>query len=318
MGFLGDLLGDILDGDGSQSFGQRIRSDNQALQDLYKLTYFDFGLTPLRNLKENQLVPMKAGTTFGNKIYSFEIRGNILHPNTFLSSGYGSPFHEINRELAPPKGRVWAYDITRLGESILVGTSAYPGDEAYAQSEEYLKILRLIGDVIMPTLSRVPSIHLTFDTIWNQFRIPDSISITVSTLSPLSDHHLQNIVNRVLHSYKRSDAPPVTADYSINAMEGTVTLVMREASSVPPQAPAASLNNSEGLADFITNLNAFVENPEKFAGPADDGFPYEFYRGLGLIDDEDMVLVPSMLGPMRVHMTNDSAKETLLAYQPEK
>lgn len=171
----------------------------------------------------------------------------------------------------------------------------------------------------MPSFSRVPSIQLTFDTVWNKFRVPDSISIAMSTLSPLSDHHLQQVVNRVLHAYNRSDGPPVTADYSINTIDGTIALVMRETSSVPPQAPAASqqLNDSEGLADFITNLNAFVENPEKFAGPADDVFPYEFYRGLGLIDDEDMVLVPSMLGPMRVHMTSDSAKETLLAYQPE-
>jgi hypothetical protein len=48
--------------------------------------------------------------------------------------------------------------------------------------------------------------------------------------------------------------------------------------------------------------------------------PYEFYRGLGLIDDEDMVLVTSIFGadyPMRMHMTNELAQEQLLKHKPE-
>lgn len=306
-------MNDILDGDGSASFGQRIRSDNVALRDLYELMYFDFGLTPLHRLKENQFVPMTVGTTWGSKIFQFEIRGNIGYPGKFLEGGWGSPFNKIHREIPLTKNRVWAYDVTRLGEGILAGTAAFPGDAAYAQSEEYLKILQIIGGVLMPILTRVPTLHMTFDTIWDQFRIPDSISISMSTVTPLYERHLQDITARILHAYNRSDAPPVTTDYSMNPMEGTITLTMRD-------SRVQQMDNPEGLADFITNLNDFVENPDKSAGPADDGFPYEFYRGLGLIDDEDMVLVTSIFGadyPMRMHMTNELAREQLLSHNPE-
>lgn len=312
MGFLGDLLGEFLDGDGSAPFGQRIRSDSHALRDLYELTYFDFGLIPAHKLKENQVVPMTVATTWGNKIFAFEIRGNIGYPGKFLQSGWGSPFNKINRELPLTQSRVWAYDITRLGEGILAGKAAFPGDEAYAQSEEYLKILRIIGGVIMPGLTRVPSVQLTFDTIWNQLRIPDSISIAMSTVSPLYEGHLQDITTRILHAYKSSATAPVTTDYTINTMDGTLILTMRD-----NRVQTSTLDTPQGVSDFLNNLNNFVESHNQNAQVAEDKFPYEFYRGLGLIDDENMVLVPSMLGPMRVPMTNDVAREHLLAHKPE-
>jgi hypothetical protein len=50
-----------------------------------------------------------------------------------------------------------------------------------------------------------------------------------------------------------------------------------------------------------------------------DSFPYEFYRGLGLIDDEDKVLVTSFFGPefpVRMDMRSEAAKEHLLSYKP--
>lgn len=318
MGFLGDLLGDILDGDGHPTFGQRIRSDNHALRDLYELTYFDFGLNPPRNLKENTLVPMKVSTSFGGKIIEFEIHGSIHYPGKFMGRSYGNPFNTLNRELPNQKNRVWAYDISRLHEGILSGKSVFPNDEAYEQSEESIRILQAVDDVITPTHLQVPVIELEFGNIWNQFRIPDRIFVAMRTAGPLSDYHLQGVINTILHTYNRSDAPPVTADYSMNPIDGTVTVVMRENSQPPQQAQ--QMDDTQKSADFINNLNAFVENPDKFAGKTDNGFPYDFYRGLGLIDDEDMVLVPSLFGadyPVRTHMTDEAAKEHLLTYKPE-
>lgn len=312
MGFLGDLINDILDGDGSAPFGQRIRSDNHALRDLYELTYFDFGLMPTYKLKENQLVPMTVGTTWGNKIFQFEIRGNIGYPAKFLATGWGSPFNKINRELPLTKNQVWAYDISRLSEGILVGSAASPDDEAYAQSEEYLKILRIIGGVITPILANVPNIQMTFDTIWNQFRIPDSISIAMRTESPLREGHLQDITTRILHAYNRRDTAPVSADYTMNTLDGILNITMRDS-----RVQRSNLDTPQGAADFLDNLNNFVESHTQSAPVAEDEFPYEFYRGLGLIDDEGMVLVPSLLGPMRVPMTTDEAKEHLMNYKPE-
>jgi hypothetical protein len=292
LGFFGDVLNGILDGDGSESFGQRIRRDNPALMEFYRKTYFDFGLPPARNIKEGSVVPVRVSLGFGNQMFGFEIRGNILTPLNFLSSGWGSPFHTIARDFPLTKGRVWAYDIRRLNESILTGEAVFPGDEAYRRSEEYLKILRIIGSASTPPLSRVPAIELGFGRIWEQFGIPDNISVSLDSVYPFSDNHLKNVINLILHNYNRNPAPPVAADYTWNPQDGTLKLVMRD-TSVPTAPPEPEVNQS-----------------------ADD-FPYDFYRGLGLIDDEDMVAVPSFIGPIRTHMTENFAKEYLLSYKPD-
>lgn len=291
VGFFGDVLNGILEGDGS--FGQRIRSDNAALTDLYKTTYFDFGLNPLRNLKENQFVPMTV-VTAGNKILGFEIHGNIHSPINFLSSGWGSFFHTIAREMPLTKGRVWAYDIRRLDESILIGSAVFPGDEAYRRSEEYLKILRIIGSPIIPPLSRVPAISLSFGHLWQQFGVPDRISVSLASVHPFSDAHMKSVINLIVHNYRQSAPPSVVADYTWNPLDGTLELVMRDEPAVAPTA-----------------------TPEPQTTKPEDNFPYDFYRGLGLIDGEDMVEVPSMLGSIRVPMVDPWAKEHLLAYNPE-
>lgn len=322
MGFLGDIVGSILDGDGSSRFGQTVRKDEPTFSKLYKLSYFDFGLTPYHDLKNNPFVPMKLSTgwDFGNTLYSFEIRGNIHHPMKFMSSGWGSPFHMFDRELPAPKGRVWAYDVSRLHEGILAVSSVFPDDAAHVQSEEYLKVLRIVGDVILPTLTKVPALSLDFGPMWEKFRIPDGISVGLETMSPLSHYHMEKIITRITHAYGRNGTR-IVADYDANPETGVITLVMREATSVPPQPspPPQSVPKATD-ADFINNLNAFVENMgnrENTQNVPTDSFPYEFYRGLGLIDSEDMVLMPSLLGAVRVPMNNPLAKEHLMKYQPE-
>ena len=288
MGFLDDVFNDIMNS-GGEKFGQKMRTDNQALMSLYRTVYFDFGLTPPRNVKAGSVVPIVAQTDYwGKDLHGFEIHGNILTPINFLTAGWSSIFHTISRDFPLPKGGVWAYDIRRLDESILIGKSVYPRDEAYAKSEEYLKILRLIDNASTPPLSRVPAIELDFGRFWVQFGIPDRISISMHSVYPLTDAHLKKVINLILHNYNRSDAPPVIADYTWNPLDGTLELVMKD--KPEPVTPE-------------------VKHPE-------DGFPYDFYRGLGLIDDEDMVTVPSMLGPVRTSMRNPLTKEYLLSYKP--
>lgn len=299
LGFIGNLLSDILDGDGAGAFGQRIRSSDHGLRDLYEKTYFDFGLTPPRQIKEGQFVPMTI-STWGGKTLSFEIHGNILTPITFMLRGWGNPFTTISREIQAPKGRVWAFDITRLHESILSGTAVFPNDESYIQSEEYLKVLRVVGSAHLGSLHSVPEIQLEFGDIWRQYGIPDRIFVACKGVFPISDYHLRMITNLLLHAYNRSDAPPVAADYSMNEIDGTVTMTMRD-TSIQPKSPTSAPE---------------PQQPATPAAPADD-FPYDFYRGLGLINDDDTVTVPSMLGPVNADMRDPLVKQFLLEYKPE-
>lgn len=323
MGFLNDLLGELLDvGESPTSSGnqrppfngQRMRKDNAALRDLYEHTYFDFGLNPLRNLKENEIVPMKV-SAWGAKLLSFEIHGNIHNPARFLGRGWGSPFHTIEREVGIYKGRVWAFDTTRLHEGILVGNAIYQGDETHVRSEEYLKILQAVGfgGILHQT---VPVVELEFGEIWSKYRVPDRISVAVRAPYPLDDHHLQYLVKVILHAYNVPGAPPVTADYAMNGSEGSVTLVMRETNVQPvPQ----TYREPQSFPQPPEPTQQHEPQPSSQANQADpdDGFPYDFYRGLGLINDDNTVTVPSMLGPVNVDMTNELVKQFLLEYKPE-
>lgn len=315
MGFLGDLLGQVL-GDAStasssnvprrDSFnGQRYTTGNLTLRNLYEKIYFDFGLTPPRNLKDGQTVPVSVWN-FGNKVTSFEIHGNILSPASFLERGWGSPFHRIDREIPIPSGRVWAFDTTRLHEGILTGSISYPSNEDYARSEEYLKILRTVGIAPVGVLHTVPEVQLDFGYIWSQYGIPDRIFISLNSAYPLSEGQLRRVNELILHTYNRSDAPPVTADYTMNITDGTVTLTVRETNVPQKQSPEPEMPQQQA-----------AQHQSAPASDPDDGFPYDFYRGLGLINADNTVTVPSMLGPVNADMRDPLVKRFLLEYKPE-
>lgn len=296
MGFLSDVLDGILDGNGA-SFGQRITNDNPALMELYGHIYFDFGLVRPRHIKAGSLVPVTVRTDYWSKnIYGFEIHGGVIpYPSNFTADAYGNTFRTISREIPLTRGRVWAYDVRRLDEGILIGSAVLPGEEAHRRSEEYLQILRITGHALTPVFSKVPKVTLEFGSIWERFGIPDRISVGMKSMSPLHERHLKEVINLILHNYNRSDAPPVTANFSMNTIEGEITLVMSETSTQPPKP---------------------TRTPEAKPEPVDN-FPYDFYRGIGMIDNEDMVAMPSILGPVRVPMTDPLTKEYLLSYKPE-
>ena len=232
MGFWGGVLKEFLVGDAvagdAVPFGHKISSNDKSLSDLYRLVHFDFGLVPLHKLNVGSRVPVTTNSFFGGSILGFEIRGNIHSPRNFMSDGWGNIFHTLAREFPTPKGRVWAYDIRRLDESILIGSAVYPGDEEYKRSEEYLKVLRLVGNATLFPLSRVPAIGLEFGRVWTQFGIPDRISVSLDSVHPFTDNHMKSVISLILHNYARSGATTVVADYTWNPADGTMEVVMED------------------------------------------------------------------------------------------
>lgn len=287
-------------------FGHKIRSDDKALSDLYRHIYFDFGLVPFHNLHVGSRVPVTTTCSFGGKVTGFEIRGNIHSPHKFMGNGWGNIFHTLAREFPPAKDRVWAYDIRQLDESILIGSVCHPGSEVHKKSEEYLKVLRLVGAAGIPVLSRVPAISLEFGEVWTELGIPDRISVSLESMYPFRDDHMKNVINLIMHNYGRNCPPRIVADYAWNPVDGTLEIVMQD-KTLELIMQAMSMTEPVAAPEQTQPAN---QEPE-------DGFPYDFYRGLGLIDDEDTVRIPTILGPMRIPMATDDAKEYLLSYKPE-
>lgn len=310
MGILGDILGEFLGGatgatggvNERQWGGQRLKTTDIPFKQFYEKVYFDFGLTPPRHLKDGEFVPIQVGTVSG-KIYRFEIRGNITSPERFLSGGYGGVFQKISRDMPTTRNQVWAFDITRLHEGILSGETTWESNADYAQSEEYLNVLRLVGGGVGKPLSKAPAIHLGFGDIWARFGVPDRIAVGVESMYPFSDADMKRIINLILHNYRNANSS-LEALYSWDDMAGTFEIITKEKSPVSHPQPEPEQ----------TQPNASTPQSEPT-----DGFPYEFYRGLGLIDDENNVTMPSIFGaefPMTVPMENVLAKEFLLAYKP--
>lgn len=283
----------------NDKFGRSFSKRDPNLVELYKRMYFDFGLIPPSQLNEGAKVPVVVNTGFDNKPYAFEVHGNIMYPNRFMNSGFGNIFHTISREIPVSRNRVWAFDITRLDEGILTGEVAFSSDAAYLQSEEYLKILRLIGGGTHKTLSKVPAISLGFGRTWGQYGIPDRISFALESMYPFVDDDLLRLVNLITHNYRNHNAP-VSYSYSGNPATGIMEIMTQEIIQ-PPVVPQYEPQQS-------------APAPQQEQG---DTFPYEFYRGLGLIDEQDRVFVPvSDWMNLPYHMTEPEAKAHLLAYKP--
>lgn len=269
--------------------GIAYRKNNSLLVRFYEAIYFDFGLPPSRHLNDGAKVPLRITTSGFNddKLRAFEVHGTKLHLDSFLTDNWGNVFNTISRSIPVKRDEVWAFDISRLHEGILKGETTYANTEAYARSSTNLFFLTLINAAATKPLANVPAIRAEFGDIWNRFGIPDRLNITLTSIYPLNDSDYQRVIDFILHHYKNKQQP-VTASYSWNPMSGMIELMVRE--------------------------NVLEPTPEQ--QQQGDGFPYDFYRGLGLIDDEDMVTIDTFLGPMRVHMTTNGAKEHLLNYKP--
>jgi hypothetical protein len=153
-------------------------------------------------------------------------------------------------------------------------------------------VLHLIGGGIGKALERVPAVGLQFRETWTKFGIPDCINIHLQSMYPFTNDDFLYLINLIVHNYRNNNSAPVKYSYEADPATGYLTIRVEE---------------------VIAEVPAFDETiPEP-----GDAFPYDFYRGLGLIDEEGMVTIPSILGPVRIPMTREGAKEYLLSYKPD-
>lgn len=235
-------------GSDTNKFGKRWSKGDTNLVKLYEKVYVDFNLTPPNHVKENARVPVVVESGFDGKPFSFEVRGRHLSPQNLMAHGYGNVFHTISREMPVPKNRVWAYDITRLREGILTGVAVFDKDVAFSRSEEYLKILRIIGDSAMKCFTKVPAIHLDFGYTWEHFGVPDRVSVSLDSKHPFEDDEFLKLINTIIRSYRSYHSH---ADYSYSADPATGTLeitVSTESAISASFSPVDTTAHSEGIS----------------------------------------------------------------------
>ena len=264
--------------------------------DLYAYAYRAFGLKPYHLLRQEETVPVWVRSDPQGFVSAFEIHGNALNVPEFLANSHYGVFRDIRNAIVLPVGMSWVFDLSEINEGKMRGWGVPTGSHAHLQSEEILHLLGVIGATRLPPLEAVPIVKLGFGSIWERYGIPDDISITLHGYF-LNTDPFDELRTNILDSYiQRGNVNGVKAAYRVVFVENTLNIVFSE--------PSATTEN--------------LAVPDAAAKSDEDGFPYDFYRGLGLIDEEDKVIVQTILGPMRVDMREEDARATLLAYKPSE
>lgn len=299
------------------------KENGEAHRRFYSSLYFHFGLTPPQRMVHR----MKSRLTIEG---GFEVHGNPPSPHGFTSNGWDNVFNRVARDHAPTGGGRWAFNISRLDEGVLKGMVVGAGGRRHRESEAHLKVLYVLGATVCSTsqLSGVPQVRLEFGPVWEAYGVPDQIRFRVASMLPLSERELKRACEVIAYNHSQAGDALAFA-YEGDVRAGIMTITVRETAPIPP-APAPAPPTFPQRPEPRPRSQKRPQPPEAPTRPPepavsqttsapipqDDGFPYEFYRGIGLIDDEDMVLVPTILGSVRVHMTNEEARKALLNYRP--
>lgn len=263
---------------------------------LYRTIHFPFGLPSSHRMPTQGTKEVELGWDY-KTLYRFYITGNKLAVPYFTRHEWSNVFNSIEREIATPRGRVYAYNFSQLHLGKLAGQLVPVGSDEHLISDEYRAVLSIIGHTIPKHLLSVPQVYMNFQYTWESHRLPDSIVIKMEAMNPFTEHEMENLLRTLAHRYRIAERKDVNGSARWNTSQGHFEMeLVAQPVNVPPRPAGAPQS---------------AQNP-----PNAPEFPYDFYRGLGLIDDEGMVEIPTILGIVRLHAETPMAQEHLLTYKP--
>lgn len=269
----------------------------EAKKHFYDTVHFPFGL-PNRVIKSGQKFkyPITMKVSSGT-IQSFEIAGQRLAMSMFLSEGWTNIFTRIKREIPVRPGYAFAFDISRLHEGILAGEQEPAGSEIVRLSDERIEILNLIGTSTLAQHAAPPLVYVEMGHTWNNYQIPDRVYAQFHTMDRVHPNGVKAFTSYLYHRYNilaksegldiRCNFDDSSAIFDFTAVQAVPTV------EVPPMPTQPPSNAAQSNAD-------------------EDTFPYDYYHSIGLIDDEGMVLVDSILGPVRTPARSEHGRVHLL------
>lgn len=259
---------------------------------LYDSVHFAFGLPSRSNGRNGDEYKRPMNIKWdGNFIKSFQITGDRLSDLSFTQNGWSNIFTKIDREIPTRPGYAFAYNVSLLYEGIL---SAYPvrvGSPELEFSNQLRVILDIVGHTIYTRKLNVPYVHLELGEVWQKYGQPDRILIRiVGATAQISTNEMTRLYNAITFHYKLAE----TSSVSFRAVHDE-------------PGCAIELMLAEKPVDY--NPQPRQAEPARQEEPA---FPYEYYRSIGLINDEGMVIAKTMLGDMYVRADSEMGREALL------
>lgn len=280
-------------------FDLESNGDHDASKNLfYDTVHFPFGL-PSRSVRAGQKFRNPIRTKIrSNKIQSFEVEGNQLAVSMFLVKGWSNVFSRIRREIPLRAGHGFVFNISGLHEGKLSGYQAVENSPELELSNERIEILDLVG-VTMPIHHLAPPlVYVEMGETWANYGIPDRVFAQFFTMSPVQDYAVKSFTRAVYHRYQilaKEQELDISCTFDKSSSVFNLSASRKRQEPVNPHIPAQPTA------------------PPKMSTPArEDSFPYEYFQGIGLIDDEGMVLIDTILGPMRIPADSESGRLHLL------
>lgn len=255
--------------------------DERVESFLYSLLSHSFGLPSSyaleagrsRHLKARQS-PLQTSWT-GSYIRSFTVTGNGLIPQFFMLDDNYSVYNRVDRDISVPQGRRFAYDFSQIQQGTLSATLAYEGSPELQVSDECRAILNLIYMAGSQQWKAIPLVYAEAGPFYAGTGIPDRIYLQLPTLREPSP------------SYRNAIMQNIANHYNLGSYEGI------------------SIDVQQDRDTSSMNFQTYVKQIEP-------EFPYAYYHSIGLIDDEGMVRVSTILGDVRVPANSDQGREQLL------
>lgn len=277
--------------------------DEKVTGALYSLLHHSFGLPSFYTLSRGRSgvhpsVILKGSALktqiSGDYAQRFTITGQRLIPQFFLQSDSYNIFNKIDRDIAVPRGKRYVYDISEIQDGKLSAYLAYEGSKELQESDERRWLMHRIGVNFYQEWKNVPLSYVELGDIYSQSGIPDRIYLQFPSF----------------HEARKESRDAIIRDIAIQygiTQQSLITV------SIQQDAPSSSMNLVSSFADSGQFNGAMSEPVQEPIAPAQPQFPFEYYRSIGLIDDEGMVIMDTILGPMRYPANSEEGMKILLS-----
>lgn len=289
--------------------------DEKVTGALYSLMHHSFGLPSFYTLSRGKsgvhpavILRDSAIKTrmSGDYVQSFTISGPRLIPQFFLDSNSFNVFNKIDRDIAVPQGKRYVYDVSQIQDGRLSGYLAYEGSKELQESDERRWLMHRIGVNFHQEWANIPLVYVELGDIYGQSGIPDRIYLQLPTFHEANKRYRDAMIRDIAIQYGVTQQSLV----NVSIQEDASTSSMNFVSSFIEPGYFQNQQAAEQAAQQIPEQHPVAQEQET---PVEPQFPFEYYRSIGLIDDEGMVTMDTILGPMRFPANSEEGMKILLS-----
>lgn len=297
-------------------FDQLFGTKDERLEEyLYSLLAYSLGLPSSHALtfgvaKKSEKQPLPISTVwYGNYVSSFRITGKAIIPQFIMNDDNQNIFNKIDRNIAVPNGKRYAFDFSGIQEGKISADLVHENSAKLKLSDECRKLLNIIYQSGYPEWNAIPLVYAEHGAIYVGTGIPDRIYLQLPTKHEASAEYRNTIIQNIAYSYSMTNYDHI----AVEIQQDRASSSMNFQAYVKQPEPHGE-HQAVYPENFNVNNTNYEQSQTQEAPSADPQFPFDYYRSIGLIDDDGMVTVQTFIGPLRVPANSESGMEYLLKF----